>query len=157
MSRQQRSSVDNLHDQTAHGTPPTVKPSSDPPSSAILSVPLGSLEAEIMEILWRHNGWLTAPEVHQQLNERRDLAYTTVSTVLIRLWNKGLLERQREGRAQAYCALMSREQFAAARMAEVLGRIEDRPGVLTRFVDALPASERAQLRRMLSFEPRRER
>lgn len=133
-----------------------MKPSSDtPPSPSIFSVPLGSLEAEIMETLWRHNGWLTAPEVHQQLNEHRDLAYTTVSTVLIRLWNKGLLERQREGRAGAYCAVMSREQFAAARMAEVLGRIEDRPGVLTRFVDALPPSERAQLRRMLSSEPRR--
>lgn len=121
----------------------------------IFSVPLGSLEAEIMEILWRHNGWLTAPEVHQQLNKNRNLAYTTVSTVLIRLWNKHLLERQREGRAQAYCAVMSREEFAAARMTEVLGRIDDRPGVLTRFVDALSASERAQLRRMLGSEQRR--
>lgn len=121
------------------------------------SVPLGSLEAEIMEILWRHSGWLSAPEVHQELNEQRDLAYTTVSTVLIRLWNKGLLERQRDGRAHAYRTLTSREEYAAARMAAVLGRTEDRPGVLTRFVDALSAPERAQLRRLLSSEPRRER
>ena len=134
-------------------TAPPDAPRGDGP----FSVPLGSLEAELMEILWRHGGWLSDPEVHQQLNEHRDLAYTTVSTVLIRLWNKGLLERQRDGRAHAYRSLTSREQYAAARMAEVLGKTEDRPGVLTRFVDALSAPERAQLRRLLGSDPRRER
>lgn len=124
-------------------------------NDSVLSVPLGSLEAAIMEVLWRRSGWLTAPEVHEHLAADRDLAYTTVSTVLIRLWNKGLLERQREGRAQAYRAVMSREAFAAARMTDVLGRIEDRPGVLSCFLDALPSAERAQLRRLLLHESRR--
>lgn len=124
-------------------------------NESVLSVPLGSLEAAIMEELWRRSGWLSAPEVHALLGARRDLAYTTVSTVLIRLWNKGLLERQREGRAQAYRAVLSREEFAAARMAAVLVDIEDRPGVLSCFLDALPSAERAQLRRLLQHERRR--
>ena len=126
-----------------------------PTGDSVLSTPLGSLEADIMEVLWRRRGWLSAPEVHEQLVADRELAYTTVSTVLIRLWNKGLLDRHRDGRAQAYRAVMSREAFAAARMTHVLGRIEDRPGVLTCFLDALPAAERAQLRRLLVNEPRR--
>lgn len=108
-----------------------------------------------MEVLWRRRGWLSAPKVHEFLAAERDLAYTTVSTVLIRLWNKGLLERHRDGRAQAYRTLMSREEFAAARMADVLVRIEDRPGVLSCFLDSLPPAERAQLRRLLLDDLRR--
>jgi len=110
---------------------------------------LGPLEAELLESLWAAGTWLSAPELHDAVAASRPLAYTTVSTVLIRLWHKGHVERRRDGRAFAYRALRTREQYAAARMAGLLAEIEDRPRALSWFVDFLPPGERAQLRRLL--------
>lgn len=114
---------------------------------------LGSLEAELLAVLWRSGGWLSAPEVHEQLSSVRPVGYTTVSTVLIRLWHKGHLERVRDGRAFAYRPLQTKEQFTAARMAGLLTGIDDRPVALSWFLKLLGADERAQLRRLLKREP----
>lgn len=109
----------------------------------------GELEAAVMETLWSRGGWLTPGEVHEVLNGERPLAYNTVMTILVRLHGKGRLERQRDGRAFAYRPLQSREEYAAARMGTVLADVRDRPVALARFVESLPASDRAQLRRLL--------
>lgn len=113
---------------------------------------LGPLESELLAVLWAGGGWLSAPEVHEQLASVRRVGYTTVSTVLIRLWHKGLLERVRHGRAFAYRPLQTREQFTAARMAGLLTGIDDRPGALSWFLGLLGADERAQLRQLLKRE-----
>ena len=110
---------------------------------------MGELEAMVMDVLWDRRGWLTPGEVHQVLEASRSMAYTTVMTILVRLWQKGRLERQRDGRAYAYRALQSREEHAAARMQEWLTRVGDRPMALAYFLDALPPTDRDQLRRML--------
>lgn len=111
--------------------------------------PLGRLEAELLRLLWRRGDWLSAPEVHEELTAARPLAYTTVSTVLIRLWHKGHLERVRDGRAFAYRAVHTKEQYTAARMAALLADIDDRPRALSWFLALLEPGERAQLRRLL--------
>ena len=110
---------------------------------------MGELEAMVMDVLWDRRGWLTPGEVHDVLAPNRSLAYTTVMTILVRLWNKGRLERQRDGRAFAYRAVQSREEHAAARMQELLTRVGDRPTALAYFVESLPAGDRDQLRRVL--------
>src|SRR5438105_7369176 len=112
-------------------------------------LPMGELEAAVMEVLWSRGGWSTPGEVHEVLAARRPLAYTTVMTILVRLCQKGRLERQRDGRAFAYRPLQSREEQAAARMGELLTGVADRPAVFSHFLSALPAADRAQLRRML--------
>ena len=114
---------------------------------------LGPLEAELLAVLWRSGGWLSAPEVHEQLASVRPVGYTTVSTVLIRLWHKGHLERVRDGRSFAYRPVQTKEQFTATRMAELLTGIDDRPGALSWFLQLLGSDERAQLRRLLKREP----
>lgn len=111
--------------------------------------PLGPLEAELLEALWGTGTWMSAPELHELVAGARPLAYTTVSTVLIRLWHKGHLERVRDGRAFAYRAVRSREQYTAARMAGLLADLEDRPRALSWFLEFLNPAERAQLRRLL--------
>lgn len=113
---------------------------------------LGSLEAELLRVLWHRGTWLSAPEVHAELARVRPLAYTTVSTVLIRLWNKGHLERVRDGRSFAYRAVRTKEQHTAARMAGLLADLEDRPRALSWFLELLEPDERAQLRRLLKRE-----
>ncbi len=109
----------------------------------------GELEANVMDVLWDRGGWLTPGEVHETLSAERPLAYTTVMTILVRLWQKGRLERQRDGRAYAYRPLQSREEHAAARMAQLLVDARDRPAALAHFVDSLPPRDQAQLRRVL--------
>lgn len=116
---------------------------------------LGSLEAELLAVLWRRGGWLSAPEAHEELASVRPIGYTTVSTVLIRLWHKGHLERVRDGRSYAYRPVHTKEQFAAARMAGLLSGIDDRPRALSWFLEHLGDDERAQLRRLLKRDPDR--
>ncbi len=111
---------------------------------------MGELEATVMDVLWDNGGWLTPGEVHDVVAAERDLAYTTVMTILVRLWQKGRVDRQRDGRAYAYRPLQNREENAAVRMQEMLTATRDRPAALARFVAALPPSDRAQLRRLLA-------
>ena len=116
---------------------------------------MGELEAIVMEILWSRGGWLTPGDVHETLGEHRDLAYTTVMTILVRLWRKGRLDRQRDGRAYAYRPLQTREEYAASRMEQMLLAAADRPAALAHFVDTLDTADRDQLRRMLQRSSRR--
>lgn len=117
-------------------------------------LPMGELEARVMDVLWDHDGWLSPGEVHTVLGKRRPLAYTTVMTILVRLWQKQRLERQRDGRAYVYRPLQSREEYAATRMSELLVGVADRPAALARFLKTLPDTDRDQLRRMLRSEAR---
>jgi predicted transcriptional regulator len=109
---------------------------------------MGELEGAVMNLLWDRGGWMTPGEVHAALAES-GLAYTTVMTVLVRLWHKGRLERQRDGRAYAYHPVVTRDHDAAARMEELLARAGNRSAVLSHFLDAIDPADRDQLRRLL--------
>ena len=111
---------------------------------------VGPLEAEVLDVLWDVSGWLTPGEVHDVLAARRELAYTTVMTVLSNLWEKEILERRRDGRAYAYHPMQTREERTASAMSDALKAVANRPVVLTEFVGQLSDEDRAQLRRMLS-------
>jgi predicted transcriptional regulator len=110
---------------------------------------MGELEAAVMDVLWDRGGWLTPGDVHEVLVPPRTIAYTTVMTILVRLWQKGRLRRERDGRAYAYRPIQTREQHAASRMSEVLVAAGDRPKALACFLESLAPSDRTQLRRML--------
>ncbi len=118
------------------------------------SLPLGSLEAKIMRVLWaRPEQLMQVKDVLPLLDG--DLAYTTVMTVMSRLHEKGLLRRRRQGRAWAYRAALSREAYVASTMAEALRVAENRTAALLHFVADLDRAEAAALRRLLAAsEPR---
>jgi predicted transcriptional regulator len=86
--------------------------------------------------------------VHSSLG--LELAYTTVTTVLIRLERKGLVTRERVGRAYAYLPTVSQEQRTAARMTELLDAAADPQLALTQFVSNLSSKQRAGLRGLLT-------
>jgi predicted transcriptional regulator len=111
---------------------------------------IGPLESEALELIWDSGGWCTPGEVHKVLSARRPIAYTTVMTVMANLWKKQLLERRRDGRAFAYLPTQSREERAAAFMADTLEAVANRPMVLANFLSRLGTAERTQLRRILS-------
>ena len=110
----------------------------------------GALEAEILAALWSADGPLTAEEVRAQLGH--ELAYTTVQTVLVRLYDKAILERHAHGRAYAYSPLMDEKDLAARRMRTLLEAERDLDGVLSRFVATLDDDQAAALRRVLGAE-----
>ncbi|MGH8986661.1 MAG: BlaI/MecI/CopY family transcriptional regulator [Acidimicrobiia bacterium] len=110
---------------------------------------MGELEAKVMDVLWSADDWLTPADVHRRLSRRRSLAYTTVMTVLVRLNEKGVVTRRRDGRAYAYRPVQTRDEDAATRMREILAAAGDRSAALSRFLASLSPGERAQLRRLL--------
>lgn len=64
---------------------------------------LGELEQLVMSVLWRARTPLLVRDVQEGLRAyERDLAYTTVMTVMDRLAKKGALDRELEGRAWRY-------------------------------------------------------
>jgi predicted transcriptional regulator len=109
----------------------------------------GSLEHSVLEALWDGAGWLTPAQVHERLGTAWPIGYTTVTTVLVRLCRKGRIERRKMGRAFAYRAMETREQFAAGRMDEILDAAGDRRSALAHFAAYLSAEERAELRKRL--------
>lgn len=101
---------------------------------------MGELEQAVMDILWNRPEALSVRDVHACLAQDRDLAYTTVMTVLDRLAKKGLVVRNLDGRAWLYRPTNSRAVQIAAEMLELLGRLnpDERREVLSRIVPAAP-------------------
>ena len=110
---------------------------------------MGALEEAVMAVLWSDGGWLIPSEVHARLPAERDLRYTTVMTTLARLHKKGRLDRKKDGRAFAYHPSLSRAEWAASRMDEVLSVATDRSATLANFLARLDDADRAQVRRIL--------
>lgn len=110
----------------------------------------GQLEAAVMEILWDRDDWISGAEVHAALQQTHPVAYTTALTVLVRMCEKGTVERRRfAGRAYLFQPTRSRDASAAARIQEVLEEVGDRPAVLTQLIDQLDDANRARLRALL--------
>src|SRR5215813_1124832 len=83
---------------------------------------LGELETAVMELLWREAG-LTVNQVEERLQQRRQIAHTTVLTTLDRMYRKGYLTREKRGRAFVYSPRHSPEEFRHAMAQEVLGAL----------------------------------
>ncbi|MEU2930763.1 BlaI/MecI/CopY family transcriptional regulator [Streptomyces sp. NPDC048304] len=108
----------------------------------------GELESDVLAALWAADGPLTARQVLERLPG--DLAYTTVLTILSRLYDKGMLARQREGRGYAYAPVRDEASHTARRMRSLLEEGSDREAVLTRFVSELSAQDEQLLHQLLS-------
>jgi len=85
---------------------------------------LGQLQAEVMAILWRKQT-ATVREIVEELNKHRTptLAYTTVLTLTSRLWGRGLLTREPEGRGFRYRPAKTRDELLAALSDELIDRL----------------------------------
>ena len=109
---------------------------------------LGELERAIMDVLWDSTEPLTVRQVGLRLTNR-DLAHTTVMTVLDRLAKKGFARRQRDGRAWRYQAAANREAYVTELMLHALDQTGDRSAALASFARRVSDSEAEVLRRAL--------
>lgn len=110
----------------------------------------GDLEKVIMDRLWTWNRPTTVRDVLRDLQAHRDIAYTTVMTVMDNLYRKGALTRVKHGRAWIYRPARTREEYAAELLSSVLDEAGDRGAALMRFVGRMRAREVAALRRALA-------
>lgn len=86
-----------------------------------LELRLHDLEATIMDVVWgKQLVSFAVGDVLAILEKQRDIAYTTVMTTVTRLYEKGILEREREGKRYLYSPKLSREEFLQSTAREVL-------------------------------------
>ena len=109
--------------------------------------PRGTLEQEVVAALCAAGGPLTPGQVRDELGG--DLAYTTVMTVLARLYDKGAVTRTRAGRAYAYRAARDDAEVTARQMQRLLDNGDDRTAVLSRFVGALSDADERLIAELL--------
>ena len=112
-----------------------------------------------MDQLWALDGPATVRQVHDALSRSRDIAYTTVMTVLDRLARKGSAVQIREGRAYRYRPAVSRDELTAELMHQALDTVDgsDRTAALLRFVGSATPDDAEALRAALAeLEQRQE-
>jgi predicted transcriptional regulator len=117
--------------------------------------PKGDLQAEVMSALWRL-GEGKVDDVRAQLS-RRDLAYTTVHTVLKRLMDHGLVERTADERGLVYRPKLEEAEYLASTFNErlIAASPEVRREALVNLVGRLNASELEEVARYANRIQRR--
>ena len=103
-------------------------------------LPGGDLEYAVLAAVW-DGDTPSARDIHASVGQPRRLVYTTIAKVLDRLCAKGLISRQRIGKAFVYTSKISRERIERARAGDTLRRLlgpEPQPAIAT-LVDAIEA------------------
>ena len=78
---------------------------------------LGPLEWRVLEALWTRD---SPASVRDLTPTFQDIAYTTLMTTLDRLHRKGVLDREKHGRAFVYRPRLTRSQFESARAGDAV-------------------------------------
>ena len=128
--------------------------------------PAGTLESAVLAVLWDAGQALSPGEVRDRLTARADahagtaaapnpaeLSYSTVVTILTRLYEKKSLTRHRDGRAFRYAPVADEAGLAARRLAALLDTAPNRTAVLSRFVEDLSDRDEQLLRALLGERP----
>lgn len=83
---------------------------------------LGNLENDIMKVLW-DRGESSGREVFEQIKDSRDIALTTVLTVIERLVKKGLVNKEKGDSTYIYKPASSKEEFSKNVSKDVFKRV----------------------------------
>jgi len=98
---------------------PEMTPNNEEPDLSVfkldksgLEQALGTLEAQVMEVIWDASEPVAVEDVRSALEvQGKESAYTTIMTTMSRLFDKGLLEREQRGRAYFYWPALSRSEL----------------------------------------------
>lgn len=83
---------------------------------------LGELESAVMEHLWGR-GDADAKAVHAALGRGRGITLNTIQSTLKRLYEKGLLLRDKVSHAHVYRPAIGRDEFQRGALGEVVGAL----------------------------------
>jgi BlaI family transcriptional regulator, penicillinase repressor len=126
-------------------------------SSKTVEKPLTATELEMMNVLWRI-GPASVHQVIEALLPQRQLAYTSVSTMVRILEQKGYVRSRKEGRGHLYEPAIEKEAYQVASLQHLVSNVFDgTPTLLVqRLVDSeqLDAEQLDQIRRALKKKDR---
>jgi predicted transcriptional regulator len=106
----------------------------------------GQLEEQVMLRVWAADHPVQVREVREALRPDRELAHTTVMTVLDKLFRKGWLRRETSGRAYRYWPVMSRDSYTAVLLHEAWSTAGNPAAALVHFFESMNSDQRAALR-----------
>lgn len=113
---------------------------------------LTDVELQLMAILWRL-GEGSVNDVLAELPKERPLAYTSVSTMLRILEQKGVVEARKEGRGHVYMPLLKKADYEQKAVRHVVDRVFDGTAVplVRQLLESgnLSAQDIADIRRLL--------
>ncbi len=72
--------------------------------------PLTEVELQLMNIIWALES-CTVKEVQTEISKERELAYTSVATIMKILESKGIVKSMKSDKAHIYTALISKENY----------------------------------------------
>ena len=103
---------------------------------------LTPLESLIMDVVWDQSE-VTVRNVQDALRSKRDLAYTSVLTMMQVLERKGFVESQRNGRANVYRPTVSRARFGLRSAVDIVNSFFSGsvPAMLSHFAETDRLSE----------------
>ena len=84
--------------------------------------PLGETEMEVLQHVW-DLGSAPVADVHARVLQTREVAYTTVMTVMRKLARKGYLAYEKEGNAYVYSAARPPEEVRSRLLGELLDKV----------------------------------
>lgn len=76
-------------------------------------------ELEILQILWE-KGEVTVKEVNEEINKRKETGYTTTLKTMQIMFDKGLVERKKDGRSHIYSAAIKKEKTQQVLLDKIL-------------------------------------
>ena len=109
----------------------------------------GDLQAEVMRAVWRL-GEVTVDHVREAEPEHRRHAYNTIQTILNRLVERGLIERERRGKAFVYRATFDESQVVARSISQRLADASQdaRRAAVLNLVESLGGDELDEVARL---------
>lgn len=113
----------------------------------------GELEQQVLEVLWSADAPQTSTQILDALiaRSKTELALTTVLTVLTRLADKDLVEKNQSstGRGLLFKATSTRELHTASQLLDLLNRTGDPRLALSHFAKGLSSEAAAELKKLL--------
>jgi predicted transcriptional regulator len=113
---------------------------------------LTDVELELMTILWKIKEGSVA-DVMNHLSPERDLAYTSVSTMLRILEQKKIVKNRKEGKGHIYIPVIQKDQYEIKAVKHVVDKVfEGTPSLLVKQLlgsGKLSETELAEIRSLL--------
>ncbi len=115
-------------------------------------ITISQLEQEVMEVVWQART-CSARDVQSHLTNKK-LAYTTVATVLQRLFDKGLVKRTKESGILVYKPEITKEKYLDKTIGGFFRKIlatygESAIASFAESIESLPKAKRSHLLQLL--------
>lgn len=114
--------------------------------------PIGETEMEILNIVWELEE-CSVTDVREKMLEYRDVAYTTVMTILKNLADKGYLRYEEKGRSYIYSSAVDPGRVRSGLLENLMDKVfKGSPGELVQALvqnENLSEADRREIRRMI--------